>query len=327
MNWDKVLNIIKLLIPKYYNRFTFFLLSLGGGLIAKPLWLDLINWIVSIFNKVTPYDFDIISGYDWLLGLLIIVIGLIYNTIHVKMNLSFNPDQQPAYKEQNQLKFDSLTDLAIAIFPILKDNEHTYLTFGPNSGMDVIEELRNDLTLWHKYREESIRPNNSKIKELLLFNKELFDVEFQKRATEMVAHIDAFEEHLNNPEYDYTNYQFPHEFKALVKRYCFMKAIGTREFKRKVNWITKKLKKINADEVYFFGSVVFAPTDAKDIDVVVIFKNEESSLEKYEKLDEIEHLTKARFKTNLHLTSFFKGNESDYLEFIEFNEFKFKGYG
>lgn len=324
---EKFEKIIKLLKPKYYNRITYLLIICGTSLLTKPLWLELFNWFLETSNKNTDkIQLSIIGDWDWLLGLFVILIGLYWNTKNRLIDLKTEKTSQPEYKNVLKLKHKSFNEVCDVLYPILKDNEYVFQTVGPNSGAQYQDELRTDLTMWFKYRSESILPNNRKIKEILNSNTELFDREITELVNKMIIHIDAFEEHVINEKFDYTPFQFPQEFKELVENQCFEHAKTSKIFISRLKWLNKKMPKLNPNEWFLIGSSIFIPAKAKDVDIV-IFYNQESKIEIKNALKNIRMNFKLKFSCNLHTTIFLSKEETNYKEFLEFNKYKIKGNG
>jgi hypothetical protein len=77
MTVEQILQILKFIKPKFYNKLTWLIVISGILLIAKPLWEDV---IISFLKK--QYDINIAacvdcSDYKW--GFFLILSGLIYN--------------------------------------------------------------------------------------------------------------------------------------------------------------------------------------------------------------------------------------------------------
>lgn len=324
---EKIEKIIRLLKPKYYNRITYVIVICGTSLLTKPIWLDLLNaFLETNNNNNKDFQISIIGNWDWLLGLVVIIIGLIYNTRNRLIDLKSEPKSQPEYKNVLQLKHKTFEEVCETLYPILKDNEYIFFTVGPNSGANFEGELRTDLTMWYKYRSESILPNNRKIKEVLNSNSDLFDRDTSELANKMIVHIDAFEEHVQNENFDYTPYQFPQDFKELVENKCFENAKNSMTFKSRLKWLNKRIPKINAKEWYLIGSSILIPEKSKDVDIVIYY-NKESKVEIQNKLKNLKMDFKLKFSCNLHITIFLTNEQSQYDEFLEYNKYKIKGNG
>ncbi len=324
---EKIEKIIRLLKPKYYNRITYVIVFCGTSLLTKPIWLDLLNaFLETNNNNNKDFQISIIGKWDWSLGLIVIIIGLIYNTRNRLIDLKSEPKSQPEYKNVLQLKHKTFEEICETLYPILKDNEYIFFTVGPNSGANFEGELRTDLTMWYKYRSESILPNNRKIKEVLNSNSDLFDRDTSELANKMIVHIDAFEEHVQNENFDYTPYQFPQDFKELVENKCFEKAKNSRTFKSRLKWLNKRIPKLNAKEWYLIGSSILIPEKSKDVDIVIYY-NKESKAEIQNKLKNLKMDFKLKFSCNLHITIFLTNEKSQYDEFLVYNKYKIKANG
>lgn len=325
---ETLYTILRLFKPKYYNIVTGSLIACGISLLSKPLWLSLINWGIESSNEnYKKINIPVLDEYDWILGLFTIIITLRWHTKNRLIDLKESNQAEPAYLKSNKKIFQSLEQLCQEIYPILIDNEYLFKTVGPNSGASTSEEpLRTDFTLWYKFRSESILPNNSKIKELLQLNSAIFNREFKELANKMILHIDAFEEHVKNDNYDYSEFQFPFEFKSMIESICYDSGIKSKTFLDKKNWVNKKLKKKNFSQWYFVGSSLLSPAKANDFDLVV-YLNDEITEETQSTLKEIEFDFKLKFKTEIHLTLFITEEKSEYEKFLEFNHFKVAGHG
>lgn len=299
----------------------------GTTLLTKPLWLELVNWFIETSNENNErFVISIIGQWDWALGILVIIIALFWNTKNRLLDLRKEKTSQPEYKNVLKLKYKTFEEVCEVIYPILKDNEYIFSTVGPNSGADFQDELRTDLTMWYKYRSESILPNNRKIKELLSNNDSLFDRESRELVNKMIVHIDAFEEHIKNVNFDYSAFQFPQDFKILVEEKCFENAKKSKIFISRMKWLRKKMPKINPTEWYLIGSSIFIPSRAKDVDIV-IFYNQESKVQIHSILKTLRMDFKLKFGCNLHATIFLSKERNEYDEFLEYNKYKIKGNG
>lgn len=319
--------IIRLLKPKYYNRITYLLILCGTSLLTKPLWMELVNWGVDISNaNYKQFNIPVIGQWDWLLGLIIITGSLYWNTKNRLIDIKAQEISEPAYKKNLNVKFQTTEEVFLAIYPILKDNEYLFKTVGPNSSSFETEELRTDLTMWYKYRSEGIIPNNAKIREILKANDSKLDRLQKDLSYRMILHIDAFEEHLKNEEFDYTPYQFPLDFKKLVEQMCFDFSKSSKSNKNRIAWLKKRFTKLNVSDWYLIGSSLFISDRAKDFDIVVLFNEEVSDL-LIQKMDIIKMDFKLKFNCNLHETLFFNDEKQEFLEFIDYNKYKLKGNG
>ena len=180
--------------------------------------------------------------------------------------------------------------------------------------------------MWYKYRSEAIIPNNAKIREILKMTETMFNRNQKELSDKMILHIDAFEEHIKNENFDYTPYQFPVDFKNLVEQICFDYSSLAKSNKLRIAWLVKKLKKINVNDWYIIGSALFIADKAKDFDIVVLFDQELSDLI-IQKINIIKMDFKIKFKCNLHETLFFCDEIQEFSEFVNYNQYKLKGNG
>ena len=327
MLWDKVERIIKLLKPKYYNRITYIVVITGCSLLTKPLWLDILNAAIESNNQNNEeIQIALIGNWDWALGLLIIIFSLLWHTRNRLIDLKEKNYSMPAYKKVDEVRFNSFEQVCKAIYPILKDNEYIFKNVGPNSGARVTEELRTDLTLWYKYRNQTIIPNNQKIREILNENKNLIPDSASELFRRMQLHIDAFEEHTRNPEFDYSEYRFPLEFQQLIENICFDASVNSHSIQNQAKWLGKQLMKIATEEWYIIGSVLFIPEKAKDLDLVVLVDNNTLN-ESVKFIHELKTEFKLKYGYGLHPTIFGTLEKNDYYHFISANNKKLKGNG
>ena len=319
--------IIRLLKPKYYNRITYLLILCGTSLLTKPLWLELVNWGVDVADaNYTRISIPVIGQWDWLLGVVIIAGSLYWNTKNRLIDIKSQKTSEPAYKMNSNVTFETAEEVFLAIYPLLKDNEYLFETLGPNSGSAVTEALRTDLTMWYKYRSEAIIPNNAKIRDLLKINEAKLDRKQKELSNKMILHVDAFEEHVRNESFDYTPYQFPVDFKNLVEQTCFDYSSSSWSNRKRIAWLVKKFQRLSVNSWYVIGSSLFISDRAKDFDIVVLF-NGQISDELIQQVNIIKMDFKIQFKCNLHETLFFSDERQEFMEFVEYNNYKLKGNG
>lgn len=198
-----------------------------------------------------------------------------------------------------------------------------FRSVGPNSSARETDDLRWDLTLWYKYRSEAIIPNNQKIKEILFENKSLFREEELELVQKMITHIDAFEEHVRNPDFDYSEHQFPTEFPEIIEDKCFYETKNSKQLNNQIKWLLKKLKKIDFIEIYAIGSALIIPKKANDLDLIILL--EDNKIE--EQMNDIEDIKldfKLKFRLGLHTTIFTSNENSEFESFIDNNRIKLK---
>lgn len=75
-NKEFIIDLIKLLKPKHYDKVTWALIVVGLILVSRPNFLQIFNEYLK-----RKYQFEIIGKYDVLFGFILIIIALIYNTL------------------------------------------------------------------------------------------------------------------------------------------------------------------------------------------------------------------------------------------------------
>lgn len=320
--FDKIERIIKLLKPKYYDGITYFLVGTGASLVTKPIWLDILNSIILANNKNNEaLKLNIIgSQLDPLVGLIVIAGALYWNTHNRLIDLKNHPETQPAYLSIRQSVFETFEMLCENIYPLINDNEYIFKTVGPNSGQADTEELRTDLTMWNKYKVTTIVPNNSKIKMLLKSNSNLYSRAQEDIINKMILHIDAFEEHCQNAEFDYSNFRFPTEFKSLIEDTCHSSTINSKTFLKRKKWLAKRLLQIKVTSWSLIGSSLFIVKTAKDMDLVLLSSSNDNNL--HEKISRLKMDYKLKFKQNLHDIVFLQNEQEEYQAFLGRNKYK-----
>jgi hypothetical protein len=317
IDFDKIGKLITLLRPKYYNVLTRILLTAGIALVSKPIWIDILNLFL------VGFKFGLIGEYDWALGLALIFLSLIYNTINRYLDLSIDQQSRPAFNDVKFKRFNSFGELCQEILPLLRDNEYIFKTTGPNSGSGNHGDLRTDLSLWDKLKKEAILPNNEAIKRLINDNKDLVPDSFKTLFKRMLLHIEAFNAHVQDPKIDYSEYQFPQEFAGIISQKSYETAQDNKLLIKKKKWLTKRLQKHIVVSWFLFGSSVFTPSKSKDTDIVILISEPISSNNEIVKT--IEHLKldfKIKFKQGLHITLFDLSNAHDYKDFSNKNPLK-----
>jgi hypothetical protein len=302
----KIAPILKLLWPKSYNRITWLIITFALPLTSKPIWIEIVN----IF--LPELELQIIGKYDWVIGFLLILISLIYNVISRYHELKYSPVDSFAFERVKFNNIKSFSDLAQEILPILKENEYIFKNLGPNSNFDSEGKLRTDLTLWHKKKVEIIQPNNNTIKELLVKNKNIIPVNTEKIVDKMKMHIDAFNEHLQNSEFEYSSHQFPVEFQQLILSECKSVGYDSQIVNKSIKWLSKKIDKLEVEEWFLFGSILLYPKKSLDADIVILTNKTLNNQE----VESLKLDYKLKFNKDLDITIFHKK------EYAEFEKFK-----
>lgn len=316
MNIKSLAEIFKLLRPKYYNILTRILVLGGLTLLSKPIWVDILNITFSEFQ------FSLIGEYDWAIGLTVILLALTYNTILKYLDLKYEKPNQPAFNQAEYKSFSDFGELCQEILPILKDNEYIFKTTGPNSGRDNTGELRTDLTMWEELKKEVIKPNNEAIKNLIKDNNAIIPSKYENDFKRMVLHIDAFQKHIENPNFDYSEFQFSKTFPDIILTHCFERAKNDKILKRKLKWLSNNLKPLKLTHWIAFGSAILTPKTASDFDIAILLDKATDLNETSKKIENIKFDFKVKFRQPLHITLFEETNKADFSEFVDFNQLK-----
>lgn len=304
-------NIIRLLWPKYYNRLTWgIIFGLAGPLISTPIWIDFANILLKKYNYPT-----INLQLNIIVGLIILVAALFYNSYHRYIEYKQSTPNEPAYKSVHQDLFVDFASMCQTILPILKDNEYIFTHTGPNSSANECAELRMDLSLWDTLKKDSIIPNNAKIRQIISKNIHLVPQSYKHLFNELDLHIQAFEAHVNNPNIDYTEHQFPKAITEVIEETCFQTTTNNPIFIKIHKWLSKKVKKSKIEQCCIIGSFLMFPEHAKDVDVVICASNN------LEDLRLLSFEFKLKFKRDLHITYFEQQNQ-DFMDFCNRNKYK-----
>lgn len=316
MNIKSLVEIFKLVRPKYYNMQTRILVFGGLSLLSKPIWVDILNIAFSEFR------FSLIGAYDWAVGLTVILLALSYNTIHKYLDLKYEKPNIPAFNQTEYKSFTDFGELCQEILPILKDNEYIFKTTGPNSGIDNTGELRTDLTVWEELKRDVIKPNNEAIKKLININKAIIPSKYENDFKRVILHIEAFQKHIQNPHFDYSEFQFPKTFPDIILTNSFESAKRDKELIRQLNWLSKNFNPLNLSEWIAFGSAILTPKKSSDLDVAILL-NKEADLKNVENIiKNIKFDFKIKFRKPLHITIFEENSKNDFSAFVDFNQYK-----
>jgi hypothetical protein len=314
-------NIPKFVNPRYYNWITKTLIVAGIALISKPLWREILN---ELLNKI---GLKISNEYDPILGLIIIILALAYNLIsqYITTKEISQRDTIPQKEISKCKTFGSFYELCQSLIPLMDDNKYIFKTFGPNSSASEIEPLRSDLTLWNQSRIEYIIPNNEIISCIIIKNKSLIPVLYIELFERLKAHLYSFKKHVENPNFDYTSYQFPSEIEFVIKNNCYNMTTNSEKFKRVSNWLNNKLLYNEIHEKIIIGSFLFSTESSNDLDILIHLNtsNKEALSQLHNKLKDVEYSFKLKFKKNLHLTIFTSHEASAYNEFLNRNNYNY----
>jgi hypothetical protein len=270
----------------------------GTTLLSKPVWIDILNLFLG------ELKISIIGEFDWLLGLFLIIVALIYNTYNRKLDLEHEIKSKPAFKGTQFNKFENFGLLCQEILPLLKDNEYIFKNTGPNSSENDSGTLRTDLTVWNKLKKKAISPNNKAIKKLIRSNFELIPENYLNVFNQMLLHIDAFNQHIKNPNFDYSEHQFPKAFSEIIFKESFLNAKTNRGLIKKHEWIKNKIEDKYILDWIIFGSIVFTPEKANDLDLAILLReySDDDKVNTY--IEGLKFEFKLKFKKELHVSVF-----------------------
>lgn len=270
---------------------------------------------VLIKETITKYIAPIWNNLDVLHNVVLVLVVVVCVFIN-KLNKKNN--ELAKYKP----KALSYEDLCIKISVLLENNNSYFRSFAPNSSaVDSDEPLKEDMSIWENVKETVLVVNNKAIKELINSNRNLIPSEHLEYFTKMEHHIVAFEAHVRNPQFDYSEHKFPLEFDQLIRKECF--SINEKQTMDIKSWLMKELtkEKLDVDEMFLYGSILnnyFC--DIKDVDLLLLYKAETQHqiIAITTKLNNICKRFRSRFRKTLHLTAFSS------IETTGYNTFKSK---
>ena len=139
----------------------------------------------------------------------------------------------------------------------------------------------------------------------------------------MLLHIDAFNEHIINPNFDYSEFRFPKQFPGIISETCFETAKTNQKLVKKLKWISAKLNKHYISDWFVFGSAAFIPDKANDIDIAILVdKSTTHQKELNGNIFDIKNEFKLKFKKDLHVSIFDDESQNDYSQFSSKNPLK-----
>lgn len=105
---------------------------------------------------------------------------------------------------------ENINDLITKVSALLLENQHIWLSIGPESELAELHPGSNMYKLWHMRRLDTIIPNNKKIINLTAANQNLLTASQLKAFIEFKAHAMAYELHVNERLDNYP--RFPKSF-------------------------------------------------------------------------------------------------------------------
>lgn len=311
----------KFVNPRYYNWITKTLILAGITLLAKPLWREILN--ASLDNL----GIKISDKYEPIYGLIVIFIALVYNLVSQYFTIiEISKKEIVPQKQISKCKtYKNFYELCESLIPLIDDNKFLFKTFGPNSSAIEIEPLRYDLTLWKNVRVEYIIPNNVLIKCIINKNKSIIPTIHKDLFEKLIAHIYAFRKHVEDPNFDYENYQFPVRIEYLIKDYCYNINTKSKLYNQVVTWLNNKLWFKEIYEMRLIGSFLFSTLNANDLDILILLNidDDKKIIQFQNKVQHIEYLFKLKFEKNIHFTVFTLNEGSDYNQFLLKNNYNY----
>lgn len=136
----------------------------------------------------------------------------------------------------------------------------------------------------------------------------------------MLIHIEAFREHIINATFDYSEHQFPQEFQTIITTTSYETSKQNRKLQQKTTWLMQNLKIDDIVNWYIFGSVLFNPVKANDIDLIILLKgNIADQNGTIKKIEQVRQRFRQKFKKELHTTIFDDKTLNDYQTFTSKN--------
>lgn len=282
--------INRILNPNFETKFIYTLLFSGITLLVYQRVLLQIASSLEFLSGETYIKLSLNSGTDTILlilgGAMIIMSCTLYIIRHSK-------------KEAGSLKdYKSLVDASEDIRPLMDDNRRIFMAFGPNSESGSTGDIRHDFEVWQECKQEQIVPNNEKILSLLN-SVHTFKKHEEIIISDMKSHIQAFKTHCENPDFDYSDNQFPIVFSDLILGYCAQQPNKIEAYKE---WLEIELNDIRhkVEAVYIFGSALYGQ-EKTDLDVII--KTLDTEVEEIRSLAQVFKGLKKSFHSqfNLHL--------------------------
>ncbi|MGF1839636.1 hypothetical protein [Vibrio atlanticus] len=293
--------------PNFETKFIWILLVTGIGLLGYQRVIQL-GSSVEVLSSEWYVKLSLSSGTDTFF----VVIGFIFVLIscwlfYLKYYYS---------KVDKVITYKNLKKAASAIRPLLDENRRLFMTFGPNSDSGNTEELRHDMALWEELKKTQIVPNNDKIRIILDAISEFSQSE-QSTISDIKSHIEAFKKHCEDPEFDYSNHQFPEAFADLIFSYCSKKH---NNFDKYSYWLRNEIldEKSRIEDILLYGSALYGE---EKIDVDVIIKTNDTSIEQIKsfstKVTQLKTRFKGKFGLKLHVKVFSELEVKSYDEFAQ----------
>ena len=210
--------------------------------------------------------------------------------------------------------------LARILWPILNENKRAFRDFSPRSGAHSAAPIDWDLGLWERAKKEILGENNRKIAELINVNYDLVPNEFRAIFDEEKSHIFAFEKHLEDPTFDYSDHQFPQDLSKLIDTTCAEIAKDAPILEGIVGWLTKEgLDEVASKDSFLMGSILRGEFQDSDVDLVLLVSDSTADeiRSTSKKLDEIKKAFEKEFGRRLHILVFSQPETERFYSFRE----------
>ncbi len=297
----------RVLNPNFETKFIWILLVTGISLIGYQRAIQLASGI-EVISSEWHVKLSLSSGTDTFFVFIGFILVLISCWLFYLKHHHHNTNESISYK--------NLRKAASAIRPLLDENRRIFMTFGPNSGSGNTEELHDDMTLWEELKRTKIVTNNEKINNILDSVSE-FDRSEQVIVFDIKSHIEAFRKHCENPSFDYSKNQFPQSFADLIFSYCSKKHNNVERY---TCWLRNETltERSRINNILLFGSALYGE---EKIDVDIIIKTNDSTIDKIKSFStyvtELKNKFKRDFSLTLHITVFSELEVKSYNEFMK----------
>lgn len=297
-----------ILNPQFEKKIIWVLMTFGFFLIGYRNLLNLITTFEfkykDFFLKISPEnETDIFLK---IIGILFVLISsYFFYVIFIK--------------NKDKIKFKTLKEASSSIKMILEDNKRIFKSYGPNSSLNRVDDIRTNeqLSVWNYNKKKKIIPNNEKIY-LILQNIDNLEEDEIKHVNDMKSHIEAFKSHVYNKNVDYTKHQFPILFSILINKYCNNGLLKDKYFIKYLSWIISFINKNQIDIKHkdLFGSTLY-DKKPNDIDILIYIEKDDNLilLHNSKLLNKMSKDFKNKFNKELHQTVFTKNEEVAYKDF------------
>lgn len=247
----------RFLNPNFDTKFIWLLLTSGIALVGYQRVIQL-GSSLEIIKEDVDIKLSLNSGVDSIfvfIGSFMIVSSVVFFTLK---QLSNKTSPSKIYK--------TLSKAAPDIRPLMDDNRRIFTAFGPNTSAGSTDELRHDYEVWEQLKLDQIVPNNDSILSILNRVKKL-DKREELVVSAMKSHVQAFKKHCEDPNFDYSQNQFPIAFSDLILSYC---SPGKNNLEKYEAWIVEKskIKKDDIEAAYIFGSALYG-AETTDVDLLI----------------------------------------------------------